>query len=903
MYWRNFFHSMALAFFSVFFFVSAAAATGTVDGVQFMVQDSQGNPVEGLAAYVEDQEGNQLEYSTSNSTGYLNFYLGYQDGNSYVLHIDPTMSIDCSACSLYEEQEISFTIDYESATEEWGLVLQEFDTVTLSPASRYVTVTVTGSDSTLAEGVYVNAWSYENYAYGLTDENGQFAFAVPAEDESRWSFSTYDDSGVYAEGWEYDVNVAEDGETTVDIEVLATNATITASLLLNGEAYTLSDSEYGSVYCYDPETYSNYFWGSVQSGASEATVRVVEGTYKCEAWIDGFGALINGNVTVAENGSSEITVTLISYTAPVNVSLVDGDGDTLSDISYFSVFASSREDNDGNEYYGDYVYADGSNGTASMNLLDGYTYDIGIWIPEETNSGVASAKRTLTGIRTVAGGTHYIQNYTMETIVGDEDTTQSVTFLLQEADVTASVTVLDSNGNPDPYAWVSAEEFTSYDEFTGDEGWGNYVGTSANESGVATLYLTSEVETYTVSAWPTTAYDGSTLPPEEEQVQPKAGENIELSMQARATDWTLQMSVTASDTTLDYSYCYAYAPEVGIDTFVDIFDGSGTIGLVSGGVQWYIGCMGYAGDTFYRSDDQSYTTGSTKNGSDTLSITLQEDGSYYPETVYTIPADSTTTITLPDGESELTIPSGAVADEGNLTLYVETATGYTVEDDEYPVDAFEFAIYDENGEKQEENFNSNLTLTLKYDAEELAEYGISEESLVGGSYDDSNNAWGSPVSETVNTEKDELNIVLNHFSSYGILGDKKLRSVETVTPLKPRALKAKKIKKKKARLTWKKPKNVKHSDIARYRVQVRECKFDTKKKCTKKKHFKKKKKWRKFKKVKTQPNRTIKRKVVKKLQPDTFYQFRVRACTDTTIDSCGAYSKWKRFHTKPLEQE
>ena len=903
MNWRKLFQSMTLAFFSVFFLVSAASAAETVDGLRFAVQDADGDTIEGLAAYVEDQDGNQLEYSTSNSTGYLNFYLGYQDGNSYVLHIDPTMSIDCSSCALFEEQEISFTVDYDEANEEWGLVLQEFDTVTMENASRYVTVTVTGSDGSAAEGVYVNAWSYENYAYGLTDENGEFSFAVPEEDESAWSFSTYDDSGVYAEGWEYDVAVEEDGETSVAIEVLATNATITASLLLNGEAYELGDGEYGSVYCYDPVTYSNYFWGSIDMGSSEGTVRVVAGTYTCEAWIDGYGAIIDSDVTVAENGTAEIDVTLISYTAPVNVSLVNADGDTLSDISYFSVFASSREDNEGNEYYGDYVYADGSNGAASMNLLDGYTYDIGIWIPEETSSDVATAKRTLTGIRTVAGGTHYIQNYSMETVVGNEDTTQAVAFLLQEADVTATVTVLDADGNPDPYAWVSAEEFTSYDEFTGDDGWGNYVGTSANGDGVATLYLTSEVDTYTVSAWPTSAYDGSTLPPEEEQVQPKSGENIELSMQARATDWTLNMSVTASDATLDYSYCYAYAPEVGIDTFVDIFDGSGTLGLVSGGVQWYIGCMGYAGDTFYRSDDQLYTTGSKKNGSDTLSITLQDDGSYYPETVYIVPADSTTTVTLPDGESELTIPSGAVADEGNLTLYVETATGYTVEDDEYPVDAFEFAIYDESGEKQEEDFNSNLTLTLKYDEDELAEYGISEDSLVGGSYDDSNNAWGSPVSETVDTEKDEMSIVLNHFSSYGILGDKKLRSVKTVTPLRPRALKAKKIKKKKARLTWKKPKNVKHSDIARYRVQVRECKFDTKKKCTKKKHYKKKRKWKKYKKVKTQPKRKIKRKQLKKLQPDTFYQFRVRACTDTSLDSCGEYSKWKRFRTKPLEQE
>ncbi|OGY90497.1 MAG: hypothetical protein A2458_04650 [Candidatus Kerfeldbacteria bacterium RIFOXYC2_FULL_38_9] len=93
-------------------------------------------------------------------------------------------------------------------------------------------------------------------------------------------------------------------------------------------------------------------------------------------------------------------------------------------------------------------------------------------------------------------------------------------------------------------------------------------------------------------------------------------------------------------------------------------------------------------------------------------------------------------------------------------------------------------------------------------------------------------------------------------------------------PNKPRQLKTKKIKAHSALLTWYKPLN---STVDTYKVQLRKYKI------------KKQKNWKNY------NNITLKKKAVKKLKKATRYQFRVKACNST---GCSAYTKWKKFKTK-----
>ncbi|HLD21517.1 MAG TPA: fibronectin type III domain-containing protein [Patescibacteria group bacterium] len=94
-------------------------------------------------------------------------------------------------------------------------------------------------------------------------------------------------------------------------------------------------------------------------------------------------------------------------------------------------------------------------------------------------------------------------------------------------------------------------------------------------------------------------------------------------------------------------------------------------------------------------------------------------------------------------------------------------------------------------------------------------------------------------------------------------------------PTKPRSLKAKKVTKTSALLTWKKPKG--DTTVTKYNVQLRKYKI------------KKQKKWKKYTHVQ------LKKKSVKKLSSATRYQFRVKACNTA---GCSAFTKWKAFKTK-----
>lgn len=114
------------------------------------------------------------------------------------------------------------------------------------------------------------------------------------------------------------------------------------------------------------------------------------------------------------------------------------------------------------------------------------------------------------------------------------------------------------------------------------------------------------------------------------------------------------------------------------------------------------------------------------------------------------------------------------------------------------------------------------------------------------------------------------------------------------TPTAPRALRVKKVKQHSVRLIWKEGKN--SSTPQQYSVQVRKCKFDTKKQCQRAKHFIKKTKWKKYGSIQPNDQRIRQRKLVRHLRPATLYHWRVRAKNNV---GTSPWAQWKRFQTIP----
>lgn len=868
--WRHLIATIMASVIGLFLFSVAAQAADQVNHIQVLVQDAEGNPIEGVPGYLYTSDDVYTDYTASNELGYLNYY-SITDGSSYELQLRPSQAYDCSSCGLLENQDVTFTASAAEAVfdEVSGFYTQTLDNITMVQATRFVTVTVVDQDGLPAAGLSVSGWTDDgSWAYGTTDENGQYQFAVLEDSTATWALGAYPIDGGYTSTYEYDVEIEPTGETAVTIEVVRADATIAIDILDgDGNPFTLSEGEYASVSCYDTATYLNYFYQSLTVGESSVELGVVGGMdYQCSIWIDGYGSS-STSVTAVADETVDATLQLLDRDAQVTFQYVDQDGNVLDDVDSFSVYAFSTKDAAGNENYTDYSYENGADGQATLSLVDGYTYQVSGYI-YESEHGVM-----------VLSGTTYISSYEMNEVVADSANPQTVRVALQAADATLNVSVLNANGEPAQYAYVHAVEEIS------EEGvWGAYIGETADDNGEASIGVASGTE-YTLYVYTMDSYIDGVLPPPVQHVTLSSGETKEVTMQSIQADHTLTITTAISEPSqsggddgtsdengsgvFDYAYCYAYSPDLGSYNYTDLSADTGSMNLVSG-YQWWIGCMSYQGADFYRSNDTAYTP-TNGEATGTLAIDMSSAGTYYPETSYSFSATSASTITLPDGVSTLTIPANAIDDAGNVTLIVQTGTGYVVNDDNFPLTVYEFTAIDSDGNTVTE-FASNLTLNLAYDESLLAEYGMTEEDLIGAAYNEGSKQWEAPVSTSIDTENNLLVITLSHFSLYGGVGDRGLSSVSSV-PNKPTSLKATKVKMKSAVLGWKKPSGT----VTKYKVQLR------------KQGVEKSAKWKKYNSVKKV------KKTVKKLKADTQYQFRVKACN---VDGCSGFTKWKAFRTK-----
>lgn len=856
--WQKFILTVCVGLGGLWLNVSVAQA-GTVDSVQQPVLDPNGNAIEGVPAYLYDSNDVYVNYTTTNSLGYASY--GSVTEGDYVIQLRPQQAYGCQACSLYNSQDISFTASLAAATDSGsGLgFVQTLSTVTLEQASRYITVTVVDQDGVLVEGINVYAWTAAGgYAYGLTDSAGQYSFAVAEADDSIWSVGAYSTDSTFSSAYAYDLAVTSTGETAVDLAVIRPDAFVNLNLVdAAAAAIVLGETAYGSVYCYDVNASAErYFYNSILPGQSSAQIGVLGGyTYTCNAWLENYGSA-SVEVTLASGETTSANIVLLEHDAAVTFRYVDAAGDVITGLTALYAYASSMTNAAGEEYYGDYAYgSDNGSGEVDLQVANGITYSLGGWFEQSAAAGIAVA----------ANGTRYIQSYEQLTVTGDNTTEQVIEQTLQEADATIAVTVLTADGDAETSAWVSAVEETN-----DHSSWGTYLGGMTDHNGEVELAAASG-KTYRVYAYPTSAYtaDSGSLAPTSQLVTLAPDETATITMQSVAADWTVAIEASYDDASSDtngYTYCYAYSNDLAIDTYVGLENNSGNMQLVSGN-DWNIGCMGYQNDLFYRSDDLTYSAGSVVAFDDTLEIELSEFGDYYSAQTYSFSATTATTLTLPDGVSTLVVPANAIDTTGTVSITVETATDYSVNDGAYPVFAYQFTALNSSGAVVTE-FSSNLTLNLAYDEDKLAELGIAEDDLLGASFDSDTNAWGAPVSTSIDTENNLIQIVLSHFSTYGAIGD---RSIAASQPGKPKHLVVNQITKHRAVADWRKG----TGKTKTYRVQVRT--FGKPKSAVLHRGIHKS------------------RKLLKSLLADTHYQVRVRACN---TQGCSGYTGWKRFTTR-----
>ncbi len=873
--WKQLASAMITAIIGLFLFSSAAQAMG-LSGVQILLQDPNGDPIEGVATTLVDSDGMYVDYTPSNTSGYVNFYTLTED-EEYTIQIRPGESYDCSTCGILSNKDVTFTASTSHANYNSSDGMIKLNAIQLEQAARFVTVTVTTADLTSVDaalsagdpvaGSYVSAFNTtgDGWSWGATDENGVYQFAVEESDTSDWSvYVSAGETVKHSEVYEDSFTPKATGETALDLEVVVADSTINYALKTqSGGDFEISD--YASVSCFDTETYTYYFWDDISEGESSGSVSVIgsaAGTeYECSVWTESAGSS-SGVVTVTTGETEELTIVMLERNASLagevrasaSASIAAEDGGLVDDVTVY-IWGYASENSDG-EPLEDSVWAETSTGEFEISLVEGGVYDIGYYFWDES------------------GETSYIQSWDTVQVVAGTDTTVDLTIQIADAQLTGTVT--DADGNP-VNAWLGAYEEIAVEDFENSWGAGSE---GMADNGEYTMNVVGG-KTYNVFVY---AMDSAGALFPDTTVEVAEGETVEVNIQAVNADFTLGLEVAAENedgtvASLEDIFCYAFSPATGYETYADnIVDGSGEISLISG-EDWYIGCMGYSADNFY-DGEAKYSAAELSAVNDTLALTIIEGGNYYDTQTSSGDCSSALEFTLPDNESSVSFSAGAIAASGTCTVQFGTAFDYTKNEDNYPL----FDVFDINAKDGDGNEVSSLQtgatviLKLKYDPADLPE-GMTIQDIVAGYYNEDTGSWESETVE-VDEENQFVTITANHLSVYSALGDRGLDGTASIVskPLKPKKINVKKRKRKSLKY------NVVLKNASdrptKLQRQIRWKKNGKKGKYTKWKRKKKKA-------ISSTSSKTRWTFTEKKLRKGTKYQIRSRFCNSA---GCG---KWK----------
>ena len=862
--------------------VGTITPTSATRYVTVVVKDQDGNlvanlPVNAFAAPDKFSADAPPGYASgiTNALGEFSFAVDTEDENRWQVSVDPMFSTDTNA-KKYSPAFVDILAETIAADGE--------TVVNVSVQKTDATITAylvdgNGAPVTVESGGFANVNCFEpfNPAAGPSSEPPAFYMANMMEGESSATINTIGGMELECNAWFQGRAATGSRVTTVtndnvdlNITLLTYDATVEVSFV-DEDGNLLTDLT-GAVDMHSvKDAEGNEFWGDFQ-----------------------FDAAQNGKATLDALGG---------YTYEVGTFLNDGEG-----------FGGP-----GGGGGGDMPGGDGGDGMPGGDGGDGMPG--GGDMPGGDGFEFSGVSQSTTGDK-------YIQNNQRQKVVVKAGSTTKVEVVFKEADGTLYITMLDASGAPSAYAFVNAMQADQIvkeksEDKKGDKeknkkkkksvkaegpkgpggpgggdkmvddgfdnGWMNSVGGMTDADGKLTLNVAGGT-TYEISGHRSFApSEGSSMPTpslgaKREVVTLKKDGTKDVVLREIESDWTVAVTATTEDgTTPEFVHCYLFDPTELVDTFGELIGGTGELPFISGTSTGHLGCMGYANDTFYRSQESTITTGSTSGGSSSETVVLSDAGKFYEKVTTTILSTTANTITGPDAVYTLQIPASCLADEGNVKVTIGTGTGYKVDDDNYPTEVFDLTFKDSEGVEISEVTDScaGATWTQKVDDDQLTDLGLDWDSLTGiGHYNDEN-GWEAPASTSLSEEDGTVTSVIKEFSAYGVLGDQGLSTTTVKITKKPKLKKSKvtKRKKKSVVLTFK---AVSGATYYKIKVQKRKKAYET---------LEKNKQWKTFKLFK---NVTKLTKKVTKLKAGT-YRFNLNSCNAA---GCSGWTKTKTFTPK-----
>lgn len=769
-----------------------------------------------------------------------------EDG-TYILNLNPgTYTVSFYPYSSTGEDVSMYYYSAANLVVEEGKA--EYD-ITLQEKTASAVVTVSDQDGNPLADVAVNASKPNDWSGGQTDANGQITVWLQAGE--TYQINPWKDGYIFSDP-PTSVKVKDGQSKNISFTLYNPDASISVAVMDSDG--NVVDSGFGYVNCNSTANTAQRFGGEIRNGAGTVYVLVGDSgvfTGTCNLWMndESLGAATAQDVEVADGDTGQIEFTLIDRNAQITIYVKDNTGHLVKNASSGEVNVWNEKSN---MWQGKPLDASGK---TVIKVVPG-TYNAGVWFEDSSyiplwskNNGTASVKADETG---------------------------KIVLTVVKASAQVTGTVADPEGNAVEHGWVSCgnwEEVSVQGDFEG----GEVIDSGAEVShGEFTMALVAG-HTYRCNVGaPPEFIDQGWLSPEDQTLEVNAeGTDVpNLTFEFAQADskikgtvtWPAQVSAEAKSS--QHAWCWAWGEDGGHSYTETKSDGTFSIPVQSGGV-WHYGCDSQDGETWLTTGDQEVDIPEATTISVSLDLKSFSAWKVYSPVSQTFDATESVVISLEDGTT-VTIPANAIASSGQITVTATPESNIVYTGDQMLGIPWNFEAF-VDGELVE-TFNADVTINIPYTNKTLNEFGVDEDSLVPKYYDETTGSWVTTDGVTQNKKTNTLTITTNHFTQYGVTFNQQLSS--GLRPDSPDELSVSNRTTHSAQLAWTKGSTKK---VTAYTLQVRV------------KNDKKQGHWTTYKSVSGLT------KTAKKLNTNTDYQFRVKACNS---GFCSSYSSWQNFKTQ-----
>lgn len=676
----------------------------------------------------------------------------------------------------------------------------DLGTITLVAKTSHIkgVVTVKGTATGVA-GMNVSTWSSSGWGETTTVADGSFDLLVgPGEWEIM--LRARPGSGYAVEGGPPTRVTVADGQTVTgqNFQVLLASASINGRIV--DTQGTLISNFFGFAQAMEGDGDPPKPGPGTSAEGGIFSLQVPAGTWAVDVHTEPgskYSSTGAQSVTIGENESKNVTITLQQNDAFITGTVRDDEGNAVTGVRT-EVFAENGR--------GSFkmAFVNEATGTYSMGVVGGTSWYLGVFVEPGNGLMMIPPSDSKT---TVASG---------QSVVKD--------FSLFRANAAISGRVLDPLGNGLGNVFVFAD--THLGENGAVLGAQTTIGGPLPENsggpggdlkqGLQTGDLTRGDGTFTLAVPAGTYGIGSGAPsslgyinPEFISVSVVKGENkTGYVLQYRKSDAQITGTITLNGMQSE-GFVWAWS-DSGSHSETYSRTGSYTLNVTSGGV-WHIGADFENGQDFYQSPEYVVSMVGATTATQALSLT-KSIFTMPPSTSQQIEAASGGTIQMEDGFT-VVIPAGAFGSSGTYTVTISPTAQLTKEKSRRPV-AFGYSVsaVDSSGQAFTSTFNSNVRFIIPYTDAMLAELGINPTDVSASFFDITSGIWQGVESFTVNTVDKTIIATVSHFTEFALTTG----SSDTTPPAIPTGVTALGDGSK-VTITWKNPTDSDFDHVTIYR--------------------------------------------------------------------------------------